>query len=98
MPVRLVRGDVSTEELSALIAVVAILARQGADDEDVPDQSELPSWGARRIPGLAGLAGTPCPHHPHPRPRGLESVRFPALTVNRPSGPLQPSGCGTFHE
>jgi hypothetical protein len=47
MPVRLIRGNASPEELSALIAVVAVLTSMGSDDRDSADvQRERPSWGS----------------------------------------------------
>ena len=45
MPVRLVRGNASPEELSALIAVVVVLNAAGSDGSGQPDRP-LPGSGA----------------------------------------------------
>ncbi len=46
-PIRLVRGNASPEELSALITVFAVLASAAANDESDSGsgESERPSWG-----------------------------------------------------
>ena len=47
IPIRLIRGKATPEELSALIAVVAVLTSMGSDDRDSADvQRERPSWGS----------------------------------------------------
>jgi hypothetical protein len=43
LPLRLVRGSASPEEISAVIAVVAVLA--AADSDDDPDESDSPAPG-----------------------------------------------------
>jgi hypothetical protein len=44
MPIRLVRGSASPEELSAVIAVVAVLA--SANREDEPGETNSPTVGS----------------------------------------------------
>ena len=55
MPVPVVRGHASAEELSAVVVIVAVLtATEGADDPDRADshiaQSQLPSRSPWRAP------------------------------------------------
>jgi hypothetical protein len=67
MPVRLVRGDASPEELSAVVAIVAVLA--AADSENDPGQTDRPSPGNEAPPrspwsAPARTVRTTYPHGP----------------------------------
>ena len=94
IPVHLVRGNASAEELSALVAVVAVLTSAGGDEgEDGPGPSDRPSSGSRTYPrsrwsSPARMVRTTYPHGPG----GWRASAFPRYRSNRPSGPLHTSG------
>ena len=93
VPIHLVRGSASSEELSALIAVVAVLSSAGGDDRDGgPGQSDQPSSGNRTYPrsrwsSPARMVRTTPPHGPG----GWRASAFPRYRANRPAGPVHPT-------
>ena len=93
VPIHLVRGGASPEELSALIAVVAVLSSAGGDDRDGgPGQSDQPSSGNRTYPrsrwsSPARMVRTTPPHGPG----GWRASAFPRYRANRPVGPVHPT-------
>jgi hypothetical protein len=94
VPVRLVRGNASAEELSALIAVVAVLTSAGGnDDGGGPGQSDRPSSGSRKYPRSRWSSPARMVRTTHPHgPGGWRASAFPRYRSNRPSGPLHTSG------
>ncbi|MEP7191990.1 MAG: acyl-CoA carboxylase subunit epsilon [Actinomycetota bacterium] len=94
IPVRLVRGNASAEELSALIAVVAVLASAGGGDAPVsPGRSDHPSSGSRSYPRSRWSSPARMVRTTHPHgPGGWRASAFPRYRSNRPSGPLHTSG------
>ena len=94
IPVRLVRGNASPEELSALIAVVAVLTSAGSDEAEVdPGKTDSPSSGSRRYPRSRWSSPARMVRTTHPHgPGGWRASAFPRYRSNRPSGPLHTSG------
>src|SRR5450631_2483310 len=94
VPVRLVRGNASPEELCALIAVVAMLASAGGDDDRVSSgQRDRPSTGSRTYPRSRWSSPARMVRTTHPHgPGGWRASAFPRYRSNRPSGPLHTSG------
>jgi|GEM_PF-866340 Acyl-CoA carboxylase epsilon subunit len=94
IPIRLIRGKATPEELSALIAVVAVLTSAGSDaGAGGPGQSDRPSSGSGKYPrsrwsSPARLVRTTHPHGPG----GWRASAFPRYRSNRPSGPLHTAG------
>jgi len=93
MPVHLVRGNASPEELSALIAVVAVLASVGGNHAGDPGQTDRPSSGSRKYPRSRWSSPARMVRTTHPHgPGGWRASAFPRYRSNRPSGPLHTSG------
>src|SRR5450759_1778794 len=94
MPVRLVRGNASPEELSALIAVVAVLTSAGSDDgDDDFGQTDRPSSGSRKYPRSRWSSPARMVRTTHPHgPGGWRASAFPRYRSNRPAGPVRPVG------
>ncbi|HYO20358.1 MAG TPA: acyl-CoA carboxylase epsilon subunit [Dermatophilaceae bacterium] len=67
LPIRLVRGSASPDEISAVIAVVAVLA--AADSDEGPDESDSPGPGrgaSSRSPWSAPARTVRGTHSPGP--------------------------------
>ena len=94
IPVHLVRGHATPEELSALIAVFAVLASAGSDEPDGdPGQSDQPSSGSRKYPRSRWSSPARMVRTTHPHgPGGWRASTFPRYRSNRPSGPLHTAG------
>jgi hypothetical protein len=97
IPVRLVRGDASADELSALIAVFAVLSNAGSDegegDRSDEGQTDRPSSGNRTYPRSRWSSPARMVRTTHPHgPGGWRASAFPRYRSNRPSGPLHTSG------
>jgi hypothetical protein len=92
VPVHLVRGNASPEELSALIAVVAVLTAAGGDVGG-PGLTDRPSSGSRQYPRSRWSSPPRMVRTTHPHgPGGWRASAFPRYRSNRPSGPLHTSG------
>ena len=91
MPIHLVRGNASPEELCALIAVVAVLTSAGADDDF--DQTDRPSSGSTKYPRSPWSSPARMIRATHPHgPGGWRASAFPRYRSHRPVGPVQPVG------
>ena len=92
--VHLVCGNASPEELSALIAVVAVLASAGrGDDEADPGQTDRASSGSRNYPRSRWSSPARMVRTTHPHgPGGWRASAFPRYRSNRPVGPLHTTG------
>jgi hypothetical protein len=94
IPVRVVRGHATPEELSALIAVFAILNSAASDAPDTdPSQSDRPSSGSGDYPRSRWSSPARMVRTTHPHgPGGWRASAFPRYRSNRPSGPLHTAG------
>ena len=92
-PVHLVRGTASPEELSALIAVFAVLSSTGSDDDSDFDQTDRPSSGSMKYPRSRWSSPARMVRTTHPHgPGGWRASAFPRYRSNRPVGPVHPVG------
>ena len=94
IPLHLVRGHATPEELSALIAVFAVLSTAGSDDfAGDPAQRDRPSSGSRKYPRSRWSSPARMVRTTHPHgPGGWRASAFPRYRSNRPSGPLHTAG------
>ena len=93
-PVRVVRGHATPEELSALIAVFAVLNSAASDAPNTdPGQSDRPSSGSRSYPRSRWSSPARMVRTTHPHGLGgWRASAFPRYRSNRPSGPLHTAG------
>jgi Acyl-CoA carboxylase epsilon subunit len=92
IPVRVVRGHATPEELSALIAVFAVLSSAAVEDTD-PGQGDRPSSGSGNYPRSRWSSPARMVRTTHPHgPGGWWASALPRYRSNRPSGPLHTAG------
>ena len=94
VPIRLVRGNATPEELSALIAVVAVLTSAGSDaGAGGSGQTDRPSSGSTKYPRSRWSSPARMVRTTHPHgPGGWRASAFPRYRSNRPAGPLHTAG------